>query len=243
MLRPCVFGLIASLLISDSVGIISRIREMSARVPNVKTTGQVDGVSKQESPRRSHRKVYPFMTLVDLRGEPQRPSRSSRNDAELYGGLLSDADILSVMRATADEIDAQWALNMCGVRDARAVLAGIPNATVVEVGAFFGIDTRLYALMAGKVVAYEAGPSKVSYSNRKLSALQSYAREHSIALADVIVIGKAVSDRKGKATLHLPWGQSDLELVTEQSLALATTKDAVTGELSPVESGQDSIVP
>ena len=59
----------------------------------------------------------------------------------------------------------------------------------------------------------------------------------------MIVIGKAVSDRKGKATLHLPWGQSDLELVTEQSLALATTKDAVTGELSPVESGQDSIVP
>jgi len=137
-------------------------------IPNAETKNAgADATVKPNSPRRSRRKVFPFMAMLDLRQQAERFSRSAPTDSELFAGILSDTDILQAMQATGSQNDAVWSLNMCAIRDVRVILAGIPNPTVVEVGAFMGTDTKLYALIAGKVVAYEAGPSKARHIVRK----------------------------------------------------------------------------
>jgi len=138
------------------------------------------------SPRRARRMVYPFLTLLDGRLPGVRMSRQSASDAEKYGGILSDNELLDFFTPVLQSREgATNLLNMCAVRDARVVLAGIPNATVVEVGAFAGTDTALYATMAGKVRAYEAGLAKVAGINRLMDRMRVAAETHGIALADV----------------------------------------------------------
>jgi len=120
---------------------------------------------------------------------------------------------------------------MCAVRDMRTVLAGVPNPTVVEVGAFEGKDTLTYALAAGKVFSFEGGPSKVAGINRRVDLLRSIARDHGIAIADVTVIGKAVSDRKGTALFNLPWGNTDMDSLGPRMSLVANENGGRAAEL------------
>lgn len=85
-------------------------------------------------------------------------------------------------------------------------MAGTPNATVVEVGAALGSDTFMYAALAGKVIAYEAGPATANKLVKTLDEFRKRAASRNIAIGEVRVEPKAVSDKTGRTDLYMVWG-------------------------------------
>lgn len=148
------------------------------------------------------------------------------------------------MNALIRVIGKEAAVNAVGVmdlRDIRAALAGTPSPFIVEVGAALGEDTAVYALLADRVIAYEAGPKTASKLSSTMDDLNELMAQRGVAIANVTVVDKAVSDSAGTMDLHLVWGDSDAANLTINGVVSAS--DVNGSAPGRVESLQDSLVP
>jgi FkbM family methyltransferase len=180
-----------------------------------------------QSSRRSSRKVWPLLTAVD--GHSQRCRAANHRDRVLYDfGSMPSTESLFRGLVGSEEVEARAAQHMDNClptgHDFRDLLLGDQDAFIVEVGAFSGDDTVLYAQWAKKVLAFEPGPAKSEHVQQRIEALRGQGRVR----GNVTVVEAAASDHvRSDVSMYLPQIQ--------QSTRLYRVGD------SPGESGQDSL--
>jgi len=139
----------------------------------------------QRPPRTNYRRIYPTIALLTHTNPPSklRPS-SARTLTEVAARLPLD-DAFGPESNDGKKSYHTKGLASCDCSDPRLLLAGVPNATVVEVGAFVGDDTIAYAKVASKVYTYEPGPKKVDLILKKV---QNARNNHQLRPDTTVII-------------------------------------------------------
>lgn len=152
--------------------------------------------------------------------------------AEL-SGMRGDSDLLpdGIPEQIRQMIRDQLAANP-HVHDVRRALAGVEGAVVVEVGAFMGGETAIYAQLAAKVVALEPGPVKA----RSIREMIDVLRAVGAVTGNVTIVEAAAGDVDGTVALFLPNSLSSLaresqqDSLHDQSFWSNTSRDEHSGE-------------